>query len=100
MEPIRGQLRYGGEICLETLRGEVEFHGRLRRVPTAQGPWSGSFEVPDGAWIQAGGPYELVLQDGRFGRILIRRSAVAFDRPAIAEFIGAGPLQSRQRSES
>jgi hypothetical protein len=91
MESFRGQLRYGGTSLFDELRGEVEFHPGLGWAP--KGPWSGTFLVPDGGAIQAGGPYELVLKDGRTGRVLVRRSVVAFDRPAVAEFLGAGPLR-------
>jgi hypothetical protein len=85
----RGRLLYNGQVVLDDIRVRLEF-----RSPKGGGPWSGRLSLPPGASVQAGGPYDLVLLDGRTARVLMRRSAVNFGTAeSVAEFLGAGPIE-------
>ncbi len=84
----RGRLLYNGQIVLDDIRVALD--------PQRRGSaWSGRLALPPGASIQAGGPYDLVLFDGRTARVLMRNSAVNFGTAdSVAEFLGAGPIEA------
>ena len=54
--------------------------------------WSGSFRLPRWEGIEPGGPYDIALDDGRSGKIVVTSVAVHSDRPTDVSFKGTGPL--------
>jgi hypothetical protein len=85
----RGRLLYDGHVVLDDIRIGLEYPSVSRAVS-----WSGWLALPPGASVQAGGPYDLELFDGRAARVLMRRSVVNFGTcDSVAEFLGAGPLE-------
>ena len=56
------------------------------------GSWSGSFNLPAGGFISHGGPYELLLEDGRRGLILVRETRSDEGGGVTVEFTGVGPF--------
>jgi hypothetical protein len=85
----RGRLLYDGHVVLDDIRVALEYPSRSRGAS-----WSGRFALPPGASVQAGGPYDLELFDGRAARVLMPRSVVNFGTSdGVAEFLGSGPLE-------
>jgi hypothetical protein len=58
--------------------------------------WSGYFYLPAGEFIAHGGPYELVLRDGRRGQILVRETRPEGEGRIIVEFTGVGPFPRKE----
>jgi hypothetical protein len=86
----RGRLLYNGRVVLDDIRIGLDF----RSSQAGGGPWGGRLTLPPGASVQAGGPYDLVLFDGRTARVLMRRSAVNFGHGEdVVEFLGSGPIE-------
>lgn len=92
MSRIQGRLFSDGREVLTDVRVALEFH---RMGPlTRHIPWRGTIDIPPGQSLQAGGPYELRLGDGRHGHVLVCRSAVAVNQEAATRFVGTGPLET------
>jgi hypothetical protein len=89
MERFQGKLMQGGKLMFDNLAGTVTF----QTGKDGQQTWSGLFSVPSGVPVRAGGPYRLVLADGRSGDLLITNVSRPSHRPTIVNFQGKGPLQ-------
>src|SRR2546425_13368743 len=51
--------------------------------------WSGSFVLPADGFLGLGGPYELVLEDGRSARVLVKAMREE-EGEVFVEFVGIG----------
>lgn len=69
MEEFRGKLVKNGQTIAEGVNGRLTIDYGANRVPM----WSGYFTVPAGAPVQLQDHFELVLTDGRSGKIRIER---------------------------
>jgi len=97
MRSFRGQLWWKGNMVLFDIRGVLRVHWPQVSSRLHVPPWSGEFELPAGRTAQAGGLYELRFSDGRIGRIVVQRSAVAVKQPVRVSFLGCGPIQRSSR---
>lgn len=94
MSRIQGRLFSDGREVLKEVRVALEFHPDRMGPSTRHIPWRGTIDIPPGQSLQAGGPYELRLRDGRHGHVLVCRSAVAVSQEAATRFVGSGPLET------
>jgi hypothetical protein len=60
--------------------------------------WSGTFDLPPGAFIAHGGPYVLALGDGRRALILVQATRVE-EGGILVQFAGVGPFPHRDVGE-
>jgi hypothetical protein len=88
MEYLRATLKEGTQILFENLNINLA----VRKSPSGLKEWYGSFELPGGGHIDPGGPYRLILEDGRSGNILISDILISSDLPTLVHFLGSGPL--------
>src|SRR5438270_2664338 len=89
MDEPQAAIWQGGQPILTSLA--VSFLHGTAFVHSASS-WSGFFTLPDGGFIAHGGPYELVLTDGRRARILIRETRPEDNNTVTVEFSGVGPF--------
>jgi hypothetical protein len=67
VERVTATIRDGDTVLVEGVDTWIESN----RSPGGLGRWRGSFRVPDGVLLQAGGPFRLDATDGRSGQIII-----------------------------
>jgi len=88
MADLLGSIHLGDEVVLKDvivhIREFVDGHSGLR-------DWQGYFTLSIGVRIEPGGPYRLILADGRAGDVIIRRVRVGMESTTV-EFVGTGPL--------
>jgi hypothetical protein len=89
MEYLRASLKEGDQVLFENL--EVNLF--VRESASGLKEWYGSFELPASGYIQPGGPYKLILEDGRSGDILMSDILISSDLPTLVHFLGSGPLE-------
>jgi hypothetical protein len=90
MERFRGQVLRLGQVVLEDVAGLLKQHTGPDGAPL----WCGDFEVPFG-YCLGRGEYELVLDDGRSGRILITYISSDSHRCRVARFEAPAGLRER-----
>ena len=82
------------------------FRGTVQRIGSESIPvegayqnvgreWFGTLNGLDDRWIEEGGPYELTLEDGTKGEILIQGYTLSRDGETVtrskSQFLGSGP---------
>ena len=83
MERFRGQVIRHGQVLLKDVAGLLQEGTGSDGVQL----WWGDFEVPYGCYLGTG-EYELILDEGRSGRILITHVSQDSHRCRIARFEG------------
>ena len=86
MECLTAKVMMGTEVIAENL--EVW----LARSSNGDVEWNGSFELPQGTHIDAGGSYRLVLEDGRSGTFTVTNVGADDAQPHQVGFRGATVL--------
>jgi hypothetical protein len=69
MEHFRGQLTRNGQVIVDQVDGRLD----VEAGPGGATFWVGYFNVPAGQAVERDEPFELLLADGRSGRIRIQR---------------------------
>jgi hypothetical protein len=87
MEHFRGRLEDSGKVLAEPIEGSFQVHGR----PNGLKSWDGSFVLPSGQFVEPGGPYRLVLDDGRSADLLVTTGSYGSHQPSVVVFTGTGP---------
>jgi hypothetical protein len=82
-----GRILIGGTVVLDDLDVTLIHHGG----PGLQS-WSGSFVVPAGQFLSPG-RYELELDDGRKGTIVVSQVSFGSSQATVVHFQSSGPLQ-------
>jgi hypothetical protein len=89
MQRVNGTIKDGEKLLAQDieiwLSESIDPRSGLHR-------WSGSFDLHSGKYIEPGGPYNLILEDGRTGNIIIN-NVITGSRGEAAHFVGTGPLQ-------
>jgi hypothetical protein len=88
MQETQAILRHRGETLLVGL--DVMFLFGTAFVQDAHA-WSGTFYLPPDGFIAHGGPYDLVMADGRLGKVLVQQTRVE-EGLILVEFVGFGPF--------
>lgn len=88
MEYLRASLKKGDQVLFEDL--DITLAGL--KSATGLKEWYGSFKLPADGHIEPGGPYRLILEDGRSGDILINNISISSDQLTLVHFVGSGPL--------
>jgi hypothetical protein len=84
---LRGKLLRHGLVVLDGL--DITFDA----APVAPAPWSGRFALPATVTTpQAGGSFQLVLEDGRAGLVFVERVELVGGQ-TLTYFRGVGPLR-------
>jgi hypothetical protein len=86
----RGTIKEGETTILEDIELSLTT-GRGRDTFTY---WHGSFRLPKGKYIDVGGPYQLILDDGRAGEMIITRA-----NDSDVQFQGSGELKKPEPPE-
>lgn len=86
MECLTAKVMKGSEVIAENL--EVW----LARSGDGDADWNGSFELPPGTHVDAGGTYRLVLEDGRSGTFTVTNVGADDAQPHQVGFRGATGL--------
>jgi hypothetical protein len=94
MKRFRAKLIHNGRTLFKRIRGTLDVRDRHDRARAAIPAWRGQFHLSPGRSLQAGGPYQLVLDDGSVGEVLVCRSATSINQETHADFVGCG-LQPR-----
>jgi hypothetical protein len=89
MERFQGKLMRGDKLMFDGLMGTITQETGPRGAKT----WSGFFTIPGGVPISPGGPFQLVLDDGRRGDIMIDNVAKITHRPTMVKFKGVGEFK-------
>lgn len=90
MTQARGSVKQNEETLLESIEVWIfEFEDSRSGLTS----WSGRFTLPQGTSIEPGGPYRLVLDDGRSGDILVTSSVISSHLPTDVQFKGSGSLR-------
>lgn len=82
-----GKLARGGRVVIPFVEGDYQVQ------PPGQaglGSWDGMFDLPEGYGISPG-DFELILDDGRSGQIVITRIHAGSHSPTEVSFSGNGP---------
>ena len=88
MHSFRGMLREGDDLCLDHAGVFIQF-----RDHAGDGSgWYGYLLVRSEGAVEPGGPYTLVLEDGRAGAIRIDEVTPEASGKYRAVFVGVGPL--------
>lgn len=90
MSQVRGTVKQNDQALLEDIEVWI-FESEDPRSGLKS--WSGRFTLPQGNSIEPGGPYRLVLEDGRSGDILVTTSVISSHQPTDVEFQGSGSLR-------
>jgi hypothetical protein len=69
MNPFHGKLLRDGQVVVDGIDGRLT----IDYTPTHTELWSGFFTVPAGQTVQLNDRFDLVLDDGRTGKIRIER---------------------------
>lgn len=86
---FRGKILRDGQIVLDPATGDLqesETAGGIKR-------WGGQVALPTGKVLPVGDSYQLVLDDGRKGDILVARGSYGSHQASVVTFAGSGPLQ-------
>jgi hypothetical protein len=89
MMPFHGKVMQGGKVILDDVDGELE----EMIIGGSTKDWHGYSVVPSELMPPAtGGPYVLVLDDGRSGQMKIGRRSPGSHRASVLHFEGSGRL--------
>jgi hypothetical protein len=69
MQPFRGKLMRNGQVVIDNIQGRLEVDVGPNRTER----WNGFFSLPSGENVEREEPFELVLDDGRSGKIRVER---------------------------
>jgi len=69
MQPFHGKLMRNGRVLIDPIQGRLEVDVGRDGVER----WSGFFSLPAGQNVELEEPFELVLDDGRSGKIRVQR---------------------------
>jgi hypothetical protein len=69
MEQFQGNLVRGGQTLAENVSGRLT----IDFSPTREQRWSGFFNLPTGVEVKVNDVCELILSDGRIGRVKLER---------------------------
>ena len=85
---------YKAEIQIDNTRilRSVTVYLELVTGPSGIKSWYGVFQLPTAQDVEPGGPYRIVLDDGRTGDILITNVTISSHSPTQVSFRGTGPL--------
>jgi len=89
MELVRGRIVNGGDTVVDGAQVELETRTRFGGLKC----WDGEVVIPTRAKLN-GGPYQLLLEDGRFGTIGFQWLVPLDKDSALGHFFGVGPLQT------
>lgn len=88
MERVIATISDGNKVLVQDVTAWVKMttsSGGLRS-------WHGYFMLPQGAYMDVGGPYSFKTTDGRSGQILISNIGMGSHRATQVQFIGTGPF--------
>ena len=85
---LLGTIKSHEQVLLENVDIVIE---QTVDAPSGLKSWGGSFELPPESHIEPGGPYDLVLENGKSGDILVTKVSIRNRRSAV-RFVGTGPL--------
>jgi len=86
MECLTAKIMKGSEVVADDLEVWLAHSG------DGDTDWNGSFELPPGAHVDAGGTYQLVLADGRAGMFTVTNLGSDDTQPHQVGFRGATGL--------
>jgi hypothetical protein len=90
MMPFHGKVMRDGRVILDDVDGELEEMTIVRNAKD----WHGYFVVPSGMIPPpTGGPYNLLIDDGRSGTMQIGRVSPGSHQASVLHFEGNGPLR-------
>jgi hypothetical protein len=87
MEYLHGTIRQNGKVLLENIAVWLT----VIEPPLGLKEWRGNFKASPGK-IEINREYELALEDGRSGKILIKNLQISNSGPTLVQFVGTGPL--------
>ena len=90
MERVRGKILLDGEkVIFDNVDIGIEI---IEPLPSGVKAWYGAFTVEGLSGVEPGGPYRLILEDGRSGDMLINKLEMSSTRTTVF-FQGKGPLR-------
>ncbi len=88
MERVRGKILDGEKVVFDNVDIGIEIiEPPLSGIKT----WYGAFTAEELSGVEPGGPYRLILEDGRSGNIRINKLKGSSSRTTVL-FEGNGPL--------
>ncbi len=89
MEQVFGKIKKGGLVLIDHI--PILISPRTNHVSRLSG-WYGSFVSPTFTNITPGGPFQLFLDDGRSGNIIITNIKITGSVKQVFYFMGSGLL--------
>ncbi len=88
MENFKGKFLDGNSVCIDHIYGRLN----LPASQSEESYWSGNFKTSTPEKIILGGRYQIQLNDGRKGKVLVTRIDLYGCFPCIIQFRGIGTL--------